>query len=133
VRLFHKWTKKRIVKAIYRFRELISRQEWKNILSQLGRIYFSDETPEDYQALTAISQDGKYFVVFFLPHLWYESNSTLLLTVAHEFAHVLLGHCHVEVPRLVTEEQVHHQLEAWGFEDKDFEIVSQYLKEHPEI
>jgi hypothetical protein len=99
----------------------------------LGRIYYSEETPEYHKAMTGISKDGKYFIVFFLPHLCHESTKSLRLTIAHEFAHVFLGHCYIEIPRLVTEEAVHKQLEAWGFEDKDFELVSEFLKEHPEI
>jgi len=92
MKLLSRFTKRRIENAIYRFKKLIPKQDLEHIESLLGRIVFTEDTSETSEAGAGILEDGKYCVVFFLRYLSYKSTEYLLVTVAHEFAHVFLEH-----------------------------------------
>jgi hypothetical protein len=118
--ILDRWTKRRIAKVALRFLKRIPKQDAEHILSLLDGICYSERTPEDYEAAAGVLENGKYGVTFFLPHLRYMPDVFLLITVAHEFAHVFLEHKRPDTPEdeQACEEAVHNQLKVWAVREE---------------
>jgi hypothetical protein len=130
-KILHRWTSQRITKAVYSFSRLIPKQDLERIDFLLATFIVTKDTSKTAEAGAGVLENGEYFVVFFLPHLWYKSTDDLLLTVAHEFAHVFLEHKPKNVLPEEAEEAVHKQLKIWGTKDEYYEFISHLRKEYP--
>jgi hypothetical protein len=89
----------------------------------LGEIVYVGRIVDDSVAGAGILENGKYWIGFCLPRLWYSSPNSIDVTVAHEYAHVFLEHVPKgEVPEEEAEQAVHCQLETWGIVEEYFTL-----------
>ncbi len=121
--LLYKLTILRLKIATSRFRKLIPKQDLDHIDSLLGEMVYVGRIVDDSVAAAGIFENGKHWIGFCLPRLWYKSPDYLLVIVAHESAHVFLEHNRKGgLPEEEAEKAVHEQLKLWRIKEEYFTL-----------